>query len=149
MPRSRTTPTTTCSRTSRWRPTTSGPSLVKPGGLGVIEFCFGGRIALLSGARFREVDAVVTFHPGAVTAAEVARLQSPVQVHSGTADRQVSVSQIEGLRKLLEAQSTPVEVFYYEGADHGFLAYTRPFYRPDHAQLAWKRATEFLARNLR
>jgi dienelactone hydrolase len=37
----------------------------------------------------------------------------------------------------------------YEGADHGFLAYTRRFYRPDDAKLAWKRTTEFLGKHLK
>jgi hypothetical protein len=29
------------------------------------------------------------------------------------------------------------------------LAYTRPFYRPDDALLAWKRTTEFLGKHLK
>jgi dienelactone hydrolase len=38
-----------------------------------------------------------------------------------------------------------VEVFLYEGAEHGFLAYTRhPEYNPEAAQQAWKRAVAFL-----
>jgi len=122
---------------------------VRRAGMGVIGFCFGGRIAMLHGSRSRNIDAVVPFHPGPVTAAEIARLRVPVQVHSGSADRQVSVAAITELERTLRAQSTPVEVFLYEGADHGFLAYTRPTYKPDAAQLASKRTTEFLTRNLK
>ncbi len=69
-------------------------------------------------------------------------MKAPVQIHSGTADRHVPVSDIRELEKALKAQGTPVEVHFYEGADHGFLAYTRPYYRPDAAQLAWKRTVE-------
>lgn len=36
----------------------------------------------------------------------------------------------------------------YEGADHGFLAYTRPYYRPADAQVSWKRTVAFLRRHL-
>lgn len=123
---------------------------VKPGGMGVVGFCFGGRIAMLLGARSREIDVVVPFHPGKVTAAEVARLKSPVQVHCGTADRHISVDAIRDLETMLRAQSTPVEVFLYEGADHGFLAYTRPpYYKPDAGKLAWTRTTEFLQKHLK
>ena len=122
---------------------------VKAGGMGVLGFCYGGRIAMLHGARSREIDAVVPFHPGKVTPAEVARLKGPVQVHCGTADRHVSVADIRELEKLFKAQSTPVEVYLYEGADHGFLAYTRPFYKPDAAQLAWTRTTQFLQKHLK
>src|SRR5262249_17735607 len=122
---------------------------VKPGGVGVVGFCYGGRMAMLYGALSREVDAVVPFHPGEVTAAEIARLKSPVQVHLGTADRKRSVPAIRKLESMLRAQSTAVDVFLYEGADHGFLAYTRPYYKPDAARLAWTRTVEFLHRHLK
>jgi len=121
---------------------------VRAGVLGVVGFCYGGRIALLFAARSRDVDAVVPFHPGAVTPREIARLACPVQIHCGTADPNVSVESIESLRKTLVAQSTPVEVYLYEGAAHGFLAYTRPTYQPEAAQLAWSRTTAFLHRHL-
>jgi carboxymethylenebutenolidase len=126
-----------------------GQSFVKGGGIGVLGFCYGGRIAMVYGARSREVDVVVPFHPGKVTAAEVARLKAPVQVHCGTADRHVSVADIRDLETMLRKQSTPVEVHFYEAADHGFLAYTRPFYKPDAAKLAWARTTQFLAKSLK
>lgn len=124
-------------------------SFVKGGGMGVLGFCYGGRMAMLQGARSRDIDVVVPFHPGKVTAAEIARLKSPVQVHCGTADRNVPVADIRDLEKMLRAQSTPVEVHLYDGADHGFLAYTRPYYKPDAAKLAWSRTTEFLHKYLK
>jgi carboxymethylenebutenolidase len=83
-----------------------------------------------------------------VTAAEVARLRSPVQVHCGTSDRNVSVDSIRNLERILRAQSTPIDVHLYEGADHGFLAYTRPYYKADAAKLSWTRTIEFLRKHL-
>lgn len=124
-------------------------SFVRAGGMGVLGFCYGGRMAMLYGARSRGIDAVVAFHPGKVTAAEIARLKSPVQVHCGTADHNVPVSDIRELEKMLRAQSTPVEVYLYEGSDHGFLAYTRPFYKPEAAKVAWGRAIEFLHKHVK
>src|SRR5436305_8856859 len=64
-----------------------GQPFVKPGGMGAVGFCYGGRMAMLLGARAREIDAVVAYHPGAVTAAEIARLNVAVQVHYGLADQ--------------------------------------------------------------
>jgi carboxymethylenebutenolidase len=124
---------------------------VKARGLGIIGFCYGGRIAMLFAARSREIDAVVAFHPGLskTDPEEIARLQVPVQLHQGTADTSVDVTSAKTLQEILKAQKTPVELFMYEGAEHGFLAYTRPFYRPDDAKLAWKRTTEFLAKHLK
>lgn len=126
-------------------------AFVKKSGLGVVGFCKGGKIAMILGSRLREVDAVVPFHPGPpVTAEQIVRLRSPVQIHCGTADRNVPISQIRELEKMLKAQSTPTEVFLYEGADHGFLAYTRPpRYNPAAGKLAWERTVKFLQRNLK
>lgn len=122
---------------------------VRRGGIGVVGFCFGGRIAMLLGARSSEVDAVVAYHPGPVTAEEIARLKAPVQVHCGTADGNVSVEAIRALEAMLKARQVPNEVHFYEGANHGFLAYTRPpRYDPVAGALSWRRSVEFLRRLL-
>jgi carboxymethylenebutenolidase len=121
---------------------------VDPGGMGVIGFCSGGRLALMLGARSREVDAVVAFHPARMQAGECRRLKVPVQVHHGTADQVVSHERTRELERTLRAQGTPVEVFLYEGLDHGFLAYTRPYYAPAAAMLAWERSVDFLNQHL-
>ncbi|MCI0459629.1 MAG: dienelactone hydrolase family protein [Gemmataceae bacterium] len=122
---------------------------VDSGGMGVVGFCMGGRLAMLLGARSREVDAVVAYHPAPMREKELVRLTIPVQVHHGTADRAVSHTNTQELEKMLRARKTPVEVFLYEKLDHGFLAYTRPFYDPDAAQLAWKRTVTFLNQYLK
>src|SRR5262249_21786825 len=125
-------------------------TFVSPGGMGVIGFCKGGREAMLFGARSREIDAVVAFHPAPMKEQEVVRLKNvPVQIHHGTADAAVAVTETQKTEKMLKAQGTSVEVFLYEGADHGFLAYTRRFYKPDAAKLAWTRATQFLHKYLK
>lgn len=122
---------------------------VSSGGMGVLGFCFGGRLAMLYATRSREIDAVVAFHPGVMKANEIKRLNVPVQIHHGTTDKAVAAVESQKLEKLLKAQNTPVTLFLYEGADHGFLAYTRPFYKPDAASLAWTRATQFLQEYLK
>jgi carboxymethylenebutenolidase len=122
---------------------------VKPGGFGAVGFCYGGRLAMMLASRSREIDAVVSYHPGPTSAVDVARLNAPVQIHQGTADRNVPVEQIKQLEKLLRDQKTPVEVFWYDGADHGFLAYTRPYYRPNYAKDSWDRTILFLDKHLR
>jgi carboxymethylenebutenolidase len=84
-----------------------------------------------------------------MSAEEVAKLKAPVQIHQGTADRHIPVADIQELEKIFKKQRTPVEVYFYEQADHGFLAYTRPYYKPDAAILAWKRTVEFLDKHLK
>jgi dienelactone hydrolase len=81
---------------------------------------------MLFGACSREIDAVVPYHPAPVKAQEVAGLRRvPVQIHHGTADGAVPITESHKTEKLLKAQGTPVKVFLYAGADHGFPAYTR------------------------
>jgi carboxymethylenebutenolidase len=116
--------------------------------MGVLGFCFGGRMAMLFGARSRELDAVIAFHPGITRHAEVARLKAPVLIHHGTADRAVAVVESERIAGVLKAQGTSVHLHRYEGAEHGFLAYTRPTYRQNDARLAWSRTVEFLKKQL-
>ena len=100
------------------------------------------------GARSRQIDAVVPFHPGVTKASEVKRLKVPVQIHHGTADKAVALAESERLVKELKNQRTPVELFTYEGAGHGFLAYTRPTYNAEAAKLAWRRAVPFMHKYL-
>ena len=122
---------------------------VDPERIAVLGFCVGGRRAFLTGARSKNIRAVVAFHPGKTTAEEVAKLKVPVQIHHGTQDRSVSIDASRVLEKAFRRRGTPVELFAYEKADHGFLAYTRPQYDPSSAKLAWKRTVEFLDRNLK
>lgn len=117
-------------------------------GLGVVGFCYGGRLALMLGARSADVDAVVAYHPGPFTAVEMTRLNAPVLVHQGNADRALPEGQTATLIKNLKAHKIPTEAYWYEGADHGFLAYTRPTYKPDAAKLSWDRTIAFLRKNL-
>jgi carboxymethylenebutenolidase len=125
-------------------------AFVDPARIAVLGFCVGGRRALLTGARSRDIRTVIAFHPGKTTAQELVGLKVPVQIHHGTQDRSISIDASRALEKALRARGTPVELFAYEKADHGFLAYTRPHqYDPAAAKLAWKRTVEFLDKNLK
>ncbi len=125
-----------------------GHEAVEPGSLAILGFCVGGRRALLYADRYQDAKAVLPFYPGKTEGREVTHVTAPVQIHSGTADRSVPVSDIRELERALKTQGTPVKVYLYEGVDHGFLAYTRPTYEADAAVLAWKRAVKFLGRHL-
>ena len=122
---------------------------VRRGGFGMIGFCYGGWISLLSAARFRDIRAVVAFHPGiGRNRDELSQVRTPVQLHQGTADHSIDPKTAITLRDTIKAQHVPVELFWYAGADHGFTAYTRDSYRPDYAELSWSRTTKFLSKYL-
>jgi dienelactone hydrolase len=81
-------------------------TFVQPGRMGILGFCKGGRLAMLYAVRSREIDAVVAFHPGQMKALEVRRLSVPVQIHHGTADKSVAVTESQQLEKTLKSQHT-------------------------------------------
>ena len=114
------------------------------GRIAALGFCHGGRLALLMANRRRELDAVVAFHPAPVRQEELNRVAVPVQIHHGTADTSVKYAESEALHSLLNRLHIRNELWSYEGTEHGFLAYTRPFYQADNAQLAWNRSIDFL-----
>jgi len=117
--------------------------------MGILGFCSGGRRALLYADRYEGISAVVPFHPAKTTPKEVAKLKAPVQIQAREADRVVPVADVRELERLLKGKKTLVELFIYEGADHGFLPYTSPYYKPEHAKVAWKRTADFLSSKLK
>jgi carboxymethylenebutenolidase len=117
--------------------------------IGIIGFCIGGRRAMLFAARDKRINTVVAFHPSKMNAEEVVTLKVPVQVHHGMGDQSVPPAHTSALQELLKRQSTPVEVFFYERLDHGFLSYTRPTYDAEGAKLAWSRTVDFFGKHLR
>lgn len=121
---------------------------VSPGGLGVLGFCRGGREAIMFGARSSEVDAVVAYHPAPVRLAEIPRLRAPLLIHHGTADTSVGIENSRRLVAELHNRHRAVDFYEYADAEHGFLAYTRRFYRPADALLSWRRTIAFLQRRL-
>lgn len=121
-------------------------------GFGMVGFCYGGWISLQMAARSREVRAVVAYHPGIGTKPPLEMLnevRAPVQLHQGAADESIDPKTAEQLRNIFMSHNVPVELFMYQGADHGFIAYTRETYRPDYAKLSWSRTIKFLAKYLK
>lgn len=125
-----------------------GQVFVSSGGMAAIGFCRGGREAMLFGARSSDIDAVVAYHPAPTTAPQIARLRAPLLIHHGTGDTSVNIMNSRALVAALKAERRRVTFHEYAGAEHGFLAYTRPFYRPDYAALSWNRTVAFLKKAL-
>jgi carboxymethylenebutenolidase len=136
----------------------------KGGGIGVVGFCGGGRQALIFPTKFKEVRAVVSFYGPPLLSQNfqaskgpfktdvmdvVDQIKVPVQGHYGALDPVIPVSDVKRLERELQAQSTPEEIFIYEGAAHAFYDYTRPRYNPEAAQLAHTRMMQFLKRYLK
>ena len=144
-------------------------SFVKHGGLGMVGFCGGGRKALMLPTQSKDVKAAVSFY-GPVLFGQfrnptdpmldvmdvVKQIKVPVQGHYGLLDKVAPAADAKRFEQILKAQSTPVEMFYYEGAGHGFYDYSwQPEqngafgYNAEAAKLAHTRMVEFLKRELK
>jgi carboxymethylenebutenolidase len=122
---------------------------VRKDGVGVLGFCMGGRIALLTNLSPAAPNACVVFYGTPVTdAAQLKKASGPVLGIFGADDRGIPKSAIQEMEKGLTAAGRSVETKIYEGAGHAFMNETRDSHRPAAAADAWKRVETFLGRTL-
>jgi carboxymethylenebutenolidase len=136
---------------------------VKPGGVGMIGFCGGGYQALLLSMQSKDIKAVVVFYappeageqfqnpkdPKPSLMDKVEQIKVPVQGHYGTDDPFVPLEPVKKFEQALKAKGTPVTVFTYEGATHGFCDYASRRYHAEAAARATSRMLDFLKEQLK
>jgi carboxymethylenebutenolidase len=110
------------------------------GRVGVVGYCWGGRIAYLTACDLPVACAVVYY--GRVADLLAKKPKRPVMYHFGTLDKSIPLSDVEKIKT-----AHPEGILYtYEGADHGFNCEQRSSYNPEAAALARQRTLGFLAR---
>ena len=107
----------------------------EPAAIGVVGFCFGGRVTFLAAAR-RAFGAAVGFYGGGLvtrasrssrrSSARAPTLQTPWLGLFGDEDGSIPVEDVETLRTALVAAPVPTEIVRYPGAEHGFFCDERP-----------------------
>jgi carboxymethylenebutenolidase len=120
---------------------------IPPERIGVVGFCMGGTITLVTAAR-RDVGAAVTFYGGGVTEGrfgfsplveEATHLRAPWLGLYGDLDQGIPVDGVEQLRAAAATSGQETEVVRYPEAGHGFHCDQRDSYEPKSAQDAWAR----------
>jgi carboxymethylenebutenolidase len=110
------------------------------GRVGVVGYCWGGRLAYLAACDLPVACAVVYY--GKLADQLEKKPKHPVMYHFGTLDKSIPVSDTDKIKA-----AHPEGVLYlYEGADHGFSCDQRPSYNPEAAALARQRTLGFFAR---
>ncbi len=120
------------------------------GKVGSVGFCFGGRISLALGIR-RPVDAVCTFYGGGMQQlfGQLNMIKCPILGLYGDQDVSIPAGTIEEFDHLLDKVGVEHEIVVYPNSGHAFFRDLDPnAYRPEAAKDAWRRVTEFLAKNL-
>ena len=126
--------------------------------IGIVGFCFGGRVVFLTVAR-RAIGAGVTFYGGGIVAPgglpfeplfdEAKSLKAPWLGLFGDKDAMIHVEHVESLREELDRTNpVPHEIVRYD-ADHGFHCEGRPaVYDEAAAKDAWGRAVAWFDKYL-
>jgi carboxymethylenebutenolidase len=118
--------------------------------IGVVGFCMGGRLALLSAIGSKEFSACSIFYGRPESdPASLAKLSCPVLGIYGGADQGIGPDQVDPFREGLEKAGVKHEVKVYEGAGHAFLNETGRNYHPAAAKDAWAKLTDFFAKHLK
>lgn len=122
---------------------------VKPesGKVAVIGFCFGGLMSWISATRGPAIHmhptCCVGYYPGGVGSVATELPSCPVMLHFGGSDTHIGPEQRQAV-----AQAHPqVEIFVYEGAEHGFNRDVWSSYHPEAAKLSRQRTLGFIKRN--
>jgi len=128
--------------------------------VGITGFCMGGQYALLAACSQAQVGACVSWY-GMLRYAENDDLKpaSPLQLAPqlacpylglfGEEDAIIPLTDVEELRSILTREQKTFEIVTYPKAGHAFFNDSRAdAYRPEASRDAWKRAVEFLRRQL-
>ena len=118
----------------------------------VMGYCFGGA-AVLEMARSGQADKVAgyaTFHGGLATPAgqSYPAATPPLLIAHGGADTAITMDEVAGLSKELEAAGVTYEIQVYSGAPHAFTVFGSQAYRETADRESWQAFQDFLAGTL-
>lgn len=129
------------------------------GKVGIVGFCWGGRVSMLSSAEVPGIDAAVAYYgrirqpnptanqpKGPLDLAGM--IHAPLLGHFGEKDSGITPD-VPALRDALKEHHKIAELYVYEGAGHAFNNDTRPSYHAESAKLAWQRTLDWFAKYLK
>ena len=118
-------------------------------GTAVIGYCYGGFMAWVTATRgpgiCMDPKCAIGYYAGGVGSVAEEQPSCPVLLHFGAKDTHIGPEQIAAVREA----HPDVQIYVYEGAEHGFNCDARTTYNPDAAALARQRTLAFLDEHLR
>jgi carboxymethylenebutenolidase len=115
------------------------------GKVGIVGYCWGGSVVYVSCCRLPgHIDAGVGYYGGQIIPHLQEKPGAPVMLHFGELDKSIPLDVIEKIR----SARPEVQIFVYEGADHGFNCDQRGQYHEATAKLALSRTLPFFEENL-
>jgi len=112
--------------------------------VGIVGYCFGGTVSWWGATKSKAFAAASGWYGGGIAAQKNDKPNCPVQLHFGEKDAAIPMTDVDAIK----AAQPGVEVYVYEGAQHGFACDERPSFDAKAAALAHKRTLEFFAKHL-
>jgi carboxymethylenebutenolidase len=120
---------------------------VDPNRIGIVGFCFGGRVAYLSACTVPDLKASVAFYGGRILQPlggsgpapieQTANIQAPILGLFGETDQNPTPADVAKIAAELQKHGKSHEFHMYPGCGHGFHCDARASYRPEAAKDAW------------
>lgn len=114
----------------------------RAGAVGMVGYCWGGRVVYMAGSR-TNVAAGVVYYGGGITEVLEPVPRCPMSFHFGRRDTHIPLADVELVRRAF-----PQGEFHLYDAGHGFNCTDRDSHDAAAAHLAAKRTLEFFGRRL-
>jgi carboxymethylenebutenolidase len=124
-------------------------SFVRGDKIGIIGYCYGGRVSYLAACNISDLSASVVFYGGGIDTPrgdgpfpldQTANIGCPILGLFGVEDSNPSPEDVGKIASTLTRHGKVHEFHHYAGAGHGFHCETRDSYRPDAAADAWSKS---------
>ncbi len=133
-------------------------SFVKGDKIGIVGFCYGGRVSYLSTCNISDLSASVVFYGGGIGMAlgdgpspleQTANIGCPVLGLFGDEDANPTPEDVAKIDAAMTKHEKTHEFHSYAGAGHGFHCEARASYRPEAAADAWSKAMAWFDKHLK
>jgi carboxymethylenebutenolidase len=129
--------------------------------IGIIGYCFGGRVSWLAACQSPGMAAASLYYGGGIAGGErgekspvepvtmANKIKIPLQCVWGEADQSISKEARDKVEAALKANKVNYEWHVYAGAGHAFFADNRPSYHEASAKDIWPKTLAFFAEHLK
>lgn len=115
---------------------------------GIVGFCMGGRLVLMTALQAENLGAAIAFYGSPIEPAQATEFKAPLLGLYGSEDGGIPVDGVNAMGEALAAAGVESEIHIYDGAQHAFFNDTRASYHPEAAADAWDRALAWFGSHL-